>query len=189
MMLKAIDFATKAHVAQKRKGTEIPYIVHPVSVGMVLLQAGAPEEAIVAGILHDTLEDTKTTLVDIQREFGHDVAAIVQGCSEPDKSLEWKDRKRHTIEHLKTASPEVLMVVCADKLDNVRDIAWSLRHVGDKVWQRFNRGRQDQEWYYREILLNVRALYDHPQGHIVRMLWEELAYEVDMVFGKLTDEE
>jgi len=184
MILKAIIFATKAHAGQYRKGTDVPYIVHPISVGMSLLHAGAPEDAVVAGILHDTLEDTKATADELRREFGDAVTAIVQGCSEPDKSMPWEERKRHTMKYLQVAPPEVLMVTCADKLCNVRDIAWALRHVGDKVWQRFNRGRMAQEWYYREILLSIRALYDHPQGSVVRTLWEELAYEVDVVFGR-----
>ena len=60
-----------------RKGTDIPYITHPVAVGMILANAGCPDELIIAGILHDTVEDTEVTLEQIETEFGKAVADIV----------------------------------------------------------------------------------------------------------------
>ncbi|HAQ06826.1 MAG TPA: phosphohydrolase, partial [Bacillus bacterium] len=64
-------------------------------------------------ILHDTVEDTKITLADIDLEFGNEIAEIVKGCSEPDKSLSWEERKEHTIDYLKTASKDIRVVACA----------------------------------------------------------------------------
>lgn len=86
----AIEFAAYAHRNQLRKGTEIPYISHPFGVGMILLEAKCNEEVIIAGLLHDTLEDTETTEDDIHSRFGSEVLRLVQGASEPDKHLSWE---------------------------------------------------------------------------------------------------
>ena len=97
---------------------------------------------VVAGILHDTVEDTSLTLDYIREKFGSGVAQIVQGCSEPDKSLPWEQRKQHTVEFLKTASLEVRAVTCADKLHNLLTIIADYELVGDNVWDRFSRGER-----------------------------------------------
>src|SRR5438309_5224597 len=120
MLDRAIEVAAKAHRNQVRKGTDIPYIAHPYAVGMMLAQAGCPDEVIAAGILHDTVEDTPLTLEEIRQEFGDKVASIVEGCSEPDKSASWEVRKAHTLEYMRTAPWEVRVVACADKLYNLR---------------------------------------------------------------------
>ena len=82
---KAIVFATLAHEGQCRKGTNIPYIVHPMEVMQILTANGCNETVILAGILHDTLEDTQTTPEDILHIFGQEVLDLVLGESE-DKS-------------------------------------------------------------------------------------------------------
>ena len=115
----AIEFAARAHRGQCRKGTKIPYIVHPLAVAKILIDAGCPEDVVVAGILHDTVEDTPLSLDEIRHAFGTAVARIVEGASEPDKSKPWEERKAHTIESLKTASEAVLLVSCADKIENL----------------------------------------------------------------------
>ncbi|MBM4763270.1 HD domain-containing protein [Bacillus sp. B15-48] len=149
---KALQVASKAHEGQYRKATKTPYITHPVAVGMLLMKAGYPDELICAAILHDTVEDTTLTLAEINHWFGNEIAKIVEGCSEPNKSLPWKERKEHTIRFLKTASEDIRVVACADKLHNIRSIHSDLITNGEEVWTRFKRGRDDQEWYYRNIV-------------------------------------
>ena len=149
---KALQVASKAHVNQYRKHTDIPYIIHPVAVGMILMKAGYSDDIVAAGILHDTVEDTSLSLADIEREFGPNIANIVDGCSEPDKSLSWEERKKHTIEFLKNASEDIKAVACADKLHNIRSIMNDYEQTGDLVWERFKRGKQEQEWYYRNVI-------------------------------------
>ena len=151
----AIEVAARAHRDQLRKGTDVPYITHPYGVGLMLARAGYDEEVIVAGILHDTVEDTDVTLEQVREIFGARVADIVRGCSEPDKDLPWEARKRHTMEQLATASIEVRAVTCADKLHNIRSILADLR-AGHDVWGRFNRGREQQAWYYRGLAAAFR---------------------------------
>ena len=106
----AIEVAVKAHQNQFRKGTDITYITHPLAVGIMLAKAGCSDEVIIAGILHDTVEDTPATLDYIKDTFGEEVSLIVNGASEPDKSLPWEERKSHTQDFLKGASREVAEV-------------------------------------------------------------------------------
>lgn len=176
----AIEVAAKAHGEQKRKGTDIPYIVHPFSVGILLSQLNCSDEVIAAGILHDTLEDTAITLEFIRKNFGERVASIVKGCSEVDKSLPWEERKNHTIEFLKTASMDVRLVICADKLHNIRTMAYDYNKIGDRVWERFKRGKEKQEWYYRQL---VESLKVESENESYLKLFKLLKDEVESLFG------
>lgn len=172
---KAIIIATKAHEKQYRKETNIPYIVHPFAVAMILMKNGCNDDVIASGLLHDTIEDTDLTIQDIEREFGSNVADIVQGCSEPDRNLSWEERKEQTLEEIKMASLDIRLVACADKIHNVRSIRDDLRVHGESVWNRFNRGKGKQEWYYRGL---VKSL-----GYASRFeLLEQLEEEVGLLF-------
>jgi (p)ppGpp synthase/HD superfamily hydrolase len=148
----AIEFAARAHRGHCRKGSEIPYIVHPLAVAKILIDAGCPEDVVVAGILHDTVEDTPVSLDEIRHTFGEAVARIVEGATEPDKSKPWEERKAHTIAFLKTAPEAVLLVSCGDKIENLQAIREDRERVGEEVWARFRRGRDQQAWYYRSVL-------------------------------------
>ncbi|WP_373231764.1 HD domain-containing protein [Cohnella sp.] len=173
---QAIEFAAKAHRGQKRKGTKIPYISHPYAVGMILQQAGCEEEIIISGILHDTLEDTKTTEEELLTLFGPAVLEIVKGCSEPDKGASWEERKQHTLDDLKDAPMSVRQVACADKLHNIRSIKSDLAKIGEEAWTRFKRGSESQRWYYTGLVESL--------GYTERFaLLDQLQDEVDVVFG------
>jgi (p)ppGpp synthase/HD superfamily hydrolase len=148
---EAIEVAAEAHQGQYRKGTCTPYITHPYAVGLILMEAGCTEAMIIAGILHDTVEDTDLTLEFIREHFGGSIADIVEGCSE-NKALRWRARKTERIEALRTASPEVCIVTCADKLHNLRTIISEHDVIGETVWERFHGGVEDQAWYYRSVL-------------------------------------
>lgn len=183
---KAIIFAAKAHENQTRKGTTIPYITHPYAVGMYLQKAKCSEEVIAAGILHDTLEDTDTTFKDLLDTFGDRVANLVLAASENDKSLPWDVRKQNTIEKLRNASIEEIQVIVADKLHNLKSIRADLNLIGDKVWERFNRGKREQHWYYASIVKTLSTR--KKEFKMIR----DLEKEVKGVFGSLevlSDEE
>lgn len=148
-IFSALRFATNAHSGQFRKTTKVPYIVHPIDVMDILINNNASNDAIVAGILHDTLEDTATTANDLRQEFGDRITELVIGASEPDKSQSWETRKTHTLETLCNIDDiDQLMVICADKLSNISSIATALTKYGDAVWARFKRGYEQQKWYY-----------------------------------------
>ncbi len=176
---RAIEVAAWAHRNQVRKGTDIPYIAHPYAVGLMLSRAGCADDVVAAGILHDTIEDTATTIDDLRREFGENVASIVAGCSEPDKSHGWEERKQHTLEFMKTATWEVRAVSCADKLHNLRSIQHAYEQLGEEVWTRFKRGRKDQEWYYRTM---AEVLCAPRPGEPPVPLCREFHDEVELMF-------
>lgn len=176
----AIEVAVKAHQNQVRKGTDIPYITHPLAVGILLAKAGCSDEIIIAGILHDTVEDTSITLNDLHDMFGKKVSDIVKGASEPDKSLKWEERKSHTHDFLKAASREVKFVALVDKLNNIRAIASDYVEIGEALWERFNRGKDAQKWYYQGL---VQALRDDSADEAYKVLHNQFGQEVSGVFG------
>lgn len=146
----AIIFAAFAHRNQVRKGTDIPYIVHPMEVMQILTENGCSEDVIVAGILHDTLEDTPTTPEQIVEKFGNHILSLVQSQSE-DKSKSWRERKQHTIDMMKDADKDVQLICCADKLSNVKSIYADKQIVGEAVFDRFNAPKEDTRWYYESL--------------------------------------
>lgn len=178
MIHRAIEFAVLAHAGQIRKSTKIPYIVHPFEVAQILTAAGADETVICAGLLHDTVEDTSTTIEDIADQFGNQVAALVASCSE-NKTLSWEQRKNHTIQQLKTGeSHDTQLIYCADKLSNLRSIALDYKKQGEDIWKVFNRDREHQKWYYGAIVQALSSLKDY-------QMYKELADLYKAVFEKL----
>jgi (p)ppGpp synthase/HD superfamily hydrolase len=127
----------------------------------ILEKNGCSNNVIIAGILHDTLEDTNATQEEIENLFGSDVLSIVRSETE-DKTKSWKERKSHTIEHLKSASLEVKLVCCADKLANLMDMSFDFSKIGEKLWERFNapNGKADIAWYYTEMQTVLAGLHD-----------------------------
>lgn len=176
----AIQFATLAHAGQFRKGTNIPYILHPLTVAKLLITRECPEHMIIAAILHDTVEDTPVTLAEIETTFGAQIAHLVRGLSEPNKSLPWEIRKQHTIDDLRGADMEVLVIACADKLDNIRATHEALQLSGEAAWERFARSRDKQRWYYEALVEVLRGRMQHSPH---RDLFDEFATIVRQVFG------
>lgn len=176
----ALIFAAQAHREQTRKGTGIPYIVHPVGVMLLLIQAGEHDpELLAAALLHDTLEDAGVTEATLRNQFGPRVAAIVAGASEPySRDALWETRKAHTVEFLRTAPREVRLVAAADKLHNLNSMVIDHAAIGDELWTRFNRGRPNIAWYYHSICASLQSgdLRGHP-------VVAQLAETVNTFFG------
>ncbi len=162
---RALIFAARAHDGQRRKGTDIPYITHPVALAMMLREMDCPDEVIVAALLHDVVEDTPVSLAEVRREFGDAVAGLVEAVSEPDKSAPWEERKRHTIAALRDAPLPVKLLACADKLHNITTLARDHARLGDAVWSRFNRGRAQQAWYYRQLVDSLLHGVESPETY------------------------
>ncbi len=152
MVDRAIEFATKAHEGQYRKGTKRPYIVHPVEVGDIVATMTKDEEVISAAVLHDTIEDCPEITEELlARIFTPRVAAMVAQESE-DKSKTWMERKGATIEHISLAPYEVQMIGLADKLSNMRDIDRDYPVMGEELWNRFRMKDKNMiGWYYKGI--------------------------------------
>jgi metal dependent phosphohydrolase len=178
---KAIIFATKKHEGQKRKGTDIPYIVHPMEVMQILTAMDCSQDVIIAGILHDTLEDTDTTPEEIKEAFGNAVLAIVQTESE-DKSKTWKERKQRTVDELQEASTESRQVCFADKLSNIRSMYRDKLSIGEKIWELFNAGK-NIAWYYQSIAdaLKSNGFNDTFRSERAKQLFREFQDIIDRV--------
>lgn len=141
---RAIKFSIKTHEVyqkQKRKGKDISYITHPLTVGLILSLVGASEEVIVAGILHDTVEDSvEEKKVDekmLTERFCEHVAQIVMSVTEKDRNLPWEVRKREAVEHIADFSHESLLVKSADVLSNANELIDDYRKSGEQVFDRF----------------------------------------------------
>ncbi len=141
----AIRFATKTHEGyqkQKRIGKDVPYIVHPLAVGLILATANAEEELIIAGILHDTIEDSidekKVTKEMIVTRFGEKVYELVLSVTEQDKELSWEERKAEALEHIKTFSHNSLLLKSADVIANNMELIDDYNKYSEKTFERFN---------------------------------------------------
>ncbi len=124
IILKAADFAAVKHKNQRRKGSEgDPYINHPISVARLLIEVGGVEdiEILTAAILHDTVEDTDTTEIEIIELFGQPAASLVMEVTD-DKGLEKEERKRLQIAHAPHLSAGAKLVKLADKISNIEDV-------------------------------------------------------------------
>lgn len=174
MIEKAIIFATVAHEGKKRKGTNIPYILHPLEAANIVMSIKYDEELIAAAVLHDILEETPFTEKDLQERFGDRVGSLVASESE-NKLFTWEERKKQTIEDLeKTTDLGFLIVALGDKLSNMRSIQRDYLALGDELWSRFNRGKEEQSWYYRSLVECMRRLEPFPAYQEFKRLVEEV---------------
>jgi len=124
IVLKAKEFATKAHAGQTRRYTGEPYIGHPARVAFLTASAIGDPEVIAAAYLHDVVEDTPTSLSDIERLFGKRVARLVFEVTDISRKEDGnrKTRKVLDLKHLAKASPEGQTIKLADLLDNTEGV-------------------------------------------------------------------
>lgn len=174
---KAKEFAIKAHVGQIRKSDPIkPMIIHPINVGNILEEYGFDDNVVAAGYLHDVVEDTKYTQEDIKKEFGDDIASLVCGASEPDKSLSWEERKTHTINEIKNLDIRHKAVVCADKISNLEDLRILFETKGEYDFSAFKRGFDSQKWYYTGVYESL--IYNENSELPMFVKLKELVYHI-----------
>lgn len=124
-LLRALAFAADKHQHQRRKGRgKLPYVNHPIHVTDMLWRVGGVRDVttLVAALLHDTIEDTKTTPEEIEALFGPDVLSVVLEVTD-DKSLPKAQRKHLQVEHAPHLSERAKLIKLADKIDNVTDIS------------------------------------------------------------------
>lgn len=153
-LLKAINIASVAHKDHTRKGSGIPYVSHLFGVMYLLSQVTDDEDVLIAGLLHDVLEDVPENYSREQMEadFGPKVVEIVLGVTKDESLGDWQQRSDAYIAHLRNvASDESVMVSCADKLHNLKSILDDHALIGDELWGRFNSGKESQQWWYRQI--------------------------------------
>jgi (p)ppGpp synthase/HD superfamily hydrolase len=178
----ALNFAACAHDRQVRKGSGdpgIPYIVHPVHVATILMRHGFDEDVVIAGLLHDTVEDTDASMDAVSARFGARVAELVGGVTEKKaeaggEKRPWRVRKEEQLAHLGGADAPCAALKAADALHNCAATLADVRRDGAAVWGRFNASPADSVWYYREITRLCGARLG--DGHA---LVRELAATVD----------
>jgi GTP pyrophosphokinase len=130
-----------------------------MSVAALILENGGRETEAIAGLLHDAIEDQGVSRSELRRRFGASVARIVAGCTDADEwpKPPWKNRKRQYLADLRKAPVDVLLVSAADKVHNARAILTDYRVLGEKLWERFNGGREGTLWYYRALVRILRT--------------------------------
>jgi (p)ppGpp synthase/HD superfamily hydrolase len=163
----ALVLAARAHRSQMRKGSDIPYLVHPVHVSVLLIRYGFPDEVVLAGLLHDVVEDQSVSPDRIEMGFGPAVAEMVDALTE--RKLEggrkrpWELRKREALDQLRTASTGAVAVKAADVLHNARSLAHLLRCEGAAAWTHYAGGPEQTVEYYRNVAALARErLGPHP---------------------------
>jgi len=179
----ALICATQAHAGNCRKGTNTPYISHPLAVASLVLENGGDEDEVISALLHDTAEDAggQRRLQDIRAQFGDRVANIVDACSDAYGDAAaglakppWRERKEHHLDCMRSAPPSVLLVTAADKLHNARAVLGDYKIMGEQLWSRFNAGRDDSLWYYRSVANILSTRFPSPLTEDLRRTVEEL---------------
>lgn len=157
----ALQFAATLHDTHLRKGTEIAYLSHLISVSALVMENAGSETEAIAALLHDAIEDGGAVFpggvtalrLHLRADFGERVLAIVEGCTDAETVPKppYRERKERYIAHLEHVAPEVLLVSCADKLHNARAIVADLRIMGETLFARFNGGRDGTLRYYEAL--------------------------------------
>lgn len=161
---RAVDYARTLHI-ERRKGTEIPYMAHLLGVAsLVMGESGrvdfpVTEDMVIAALLHDTVEDYGglTRLKDVEFNFGSNVARMVKGLSDTlaedsSQKEDWTFRKESYLHRLRREPRDVQLISAADKLYNAQSILTDYQRIGAEIWKRFKRGRDQQLWYFEELL-------------------------------------
>lgn len=180
---KALLLAAEAHEGQERKGTDIPYITHPVAVAALVARYGGDENQQIAGLLHDVLEDGGMQFEPRIAEFGERVLSIVRACTDgtPDaatgKKAPWRERKEAYLAHLSESSDASLLVSACDKLHNIQSIHLDLIETGVGVFERFTASRDETLWYYRSLVEIFKARNVKPA--------EAISAEYEQIISKL----
>ena len=168
----ALAFAAKHHDRQVRKGTRLPYLTHPANVALILTRYDRDEPTVIAGILHDVVEDcvrdgyTRQMLEQrIGEKFGADVLDTVLRVTKrqtDDEGVELNrdEQKEDYLARLSSASESALWVCAADKLHNANSILSDLRRTvePDSVWSRFNAGKEGTVQWYSDVLARLETI-------------------------------
>lgn len=158
---KALKIAIDAHEGQKRKHDGSAYIAHPIMVSRIIEAAGFPEASVVAGLVHDVLEDTIVPESILRSTLGDVVVDIVLAVSE-DKALEWEERKEAYVKQVLWSDESVWIVSLADKIHNADDFIDFYSTDGAHAWTVFNRGKDKKIWFEEFLHAELSKVWQHP---------------------------
>ncbi len=158
--MEALQFAARLHQDQFRKGTNIPYLTHLMTVSSYVFEFGGSVDQAIAGLLHDAIEDQgdKTSYEEIENLFGAEVSRIVSACTDAETNPKppWKQRKLEYLHSLKKKDHQIKLVVACDKLHNAQSIVKDVNLYGPEVWTRFSAPPLEITWYYEGILEGMK---------------------------------
>ncbi len=183
---KAIRIASWAHDQQKqyRKGTDIPFIIHPFSVMLIASEATADEDTLIACLLHDVLEDVDGKIYsseNVLEDFGDNVLKIVKDVTKDDNAGNWHQISEAYVGHIRhKACDEAVIVSASDKIQNLMSQIIDHRTHGDIIWQRFStKNPDDQVWFY-SLVLDAITERKAPQ-----MLINQLSQQIAILKNRL----
>ncbi len=166
---QAICFATEAFDGMTRKCENFPAVFHSLEAAAVALTLTTETEAVIAAVLHDTVEDADVTIEEIEEKFGARVAALVASETEnkrPDQSADetWRVRKQESIDLLsKTDDIGVKVLYLSDKLSNIRSLYRVRLKQGESMWENFHeKNPHSHYWYYKSVAENLSELSEYP---------------------------
>lgn len=175
MINKALLYAYNCHLGQTRKGTSLPYIIHPMEAMLIVSRMTNDSDVLCAAILHDVVEDCDVTFFELSDSFNIRIAELVL-CVTDEDVYPWKKRKEILLEKVNNSDEEVKIIFLADKLSNLRTIHYDLLNMGDCVWNKFpNRSINELAWYYKEILNVLNSLSKYNE-------FKELKCLVELIF-------
>ncbi len=169
---RAMNMAAASHAGQVRKVSKVPYIVHPFGVGLMLQRAGFEEDVVIAGLLHDVVEDTKVTLPEIRTTFGDYVGDLVEALTDP-PGLSYRNLKEHQYQRFLNATPEVKAIKAADMLYNLYDKMDTIRQ-GNDPWSILQQTKDDAVWGYHHVMKGLRNNWDHALLHEIKKYLAQL---------------
>jgi (p)ppGpp synthase/HD superfamily hydrolase len=161
----ALALAADAFRHIRRKGSGAPYLTHLLSVAASVGEHGGDEDQIIAGLLHDYLEDIEGASVEaLEAEFGPRVARFVLALSDATSrpKPEWRERKWRYVQALALEPAELKLISAADKLHNASTIVRDHAQVGDAIFNRFSASREQTLWYYRAVIAALSHQFTHP---------------------------
>jgi (p)ppGpp synthase/HD superfamily hydrolase len=169
---------------EHRKGTGIPYVIHPVGVMMIASNVTDDEDILIACLFHDEIEDVSENIYDedkMREEFGNRVVEIVKNVTKNENEPDWRARSNEYLENLeKNASDEAVIVSAADKIHNLMSILMDYFTYGEELWNRFTtKSSADQLWWYESILGVIT------RRHAPEKLIAQLSEQVDELKTRL----
>ena len=181
LVTQAAVFAAHAHDGATRKGSQIPYIVHPMEAAAIAATLTDDPHVVAAAMLHDVMEDCGVSFEELRARFGERVATLVRDESQsegPESRASWGRRKREAVRRLARGSRDAKIICLSDKLSTMRAIFRDVGREGDAVFLRFNQhDKRQHAWYYR----SCAALMEGELGRT--LAWQELSGLIAQVFG------
>lgn len=168
----ALAFAREAHRGQRRESDKAPYILHPLEVAALLHITGHRESVVVAGILHDTVEDAEASVEEIDERFGTEVSQLVAALTEDATIERFSERKSALRRQIAHAGPDATSVYAADKVAKVRELRARLAARPDLLEEARERARLDH--YLQSVLMLEEITPDHPLVQQLRFELEAL---------------